>query len=91
MTNRSRFDTGDGSRPSSGQDLDHKPLNFGKHKGKTPEWVAENDPSYLLWLYELGPQPPRCSLALYNATQRDDNEDDPEFPDGSPMFGPGDL
>lgn len=25
-------------------------LDFGKHKGKTVNWVLQNDPSYILWL-----------------------------------------
>ena len=27
-------------------------LNFGKHNGKTVEWVVGNDPSYILWIDE---------------------------------------
>ena len=27
-------------------------LNFGKHNGKTVQWVVDNDPSYILWLDE---------------------------------------
>ena len=25
-------------------------ITFGKYKGKTIEWIAENDPSYIVWL-----------------------------------------
>lgn len=25
-------------------------LDFGKHKGKTVNWVLQNDPGYILWL-----------------------------------------
>ena len=27
-------------------------LNFGKHKGKTVEWVIENEPGYILWMHD---------------------------------------
>ena len=27
-------------------------LTFGKHNGKTVQWVAENDPSYIIWIDE---------------------------------------
>ena len=27
-------------------------IQFGKHKGKKSEWVAENDPAYILWLHK---------------------------------------
>ena len=27
-------------------------LTFGKHNGKTVEWVCDNDPKYVLWLDE---------------------------------------
>ena len=27
-------------------------LTFGKHNGKTVEWVVDNDPSYILWIDE---------------------------------------
>ena len=29
-------------------------LDFGKHKGKTVEWVAENFPHYVCWMVEEG-------------------------------------
>lgn len=25
-------------------------ITFGKHKGKTFQWILDNEPSYLLWL-----------------------------------------
>lgn len=31
-------------------EVDLTPLNFGRHKGKTPKQVLEKAPSYLLWL-----------------------------------------
>ena len=30
--------------------IDDTPLNFGKHRGKTPRVVAKLDPSYIVWL-----------------------------------------
>jgi len=27
-------------------------LTFGKHKGKTVDWIAENYPDYIVWLHE---------------------------------------
>ena len=49
---------------------DHTPLTFGKYKGKTPEEVADYDPSYVVWMYDnVNPTP--CSKAL-----RDDCEQD---------------
>ena len=45
--------------------VDHLPLSFGKHQGKTPEWVSENDPNWLVWAYENVKDKPVCSPALY--------------------------
>lgn len=39
-------------------DIDSRPLTFGKHKGSTPEEIAQDDPSYIVWLYEnIDPSP----------------------------------
>ena len=27
-------------------------IEFGKHKGKTIDWIAENHPDYIVWLHE---------------------------------------
>ena len=32
--------------------VDNMPLEFGKHQGKTPNEIAEIDPSYIVWLYD---------------------------------------
>ncbi len=32
--------------------LDDTPLAFGKHKGKTPNEIADDNPSYVVWAYE---------------------------------------
>ena len=43
--------------------LDHLPMEYGKHAGKTPSEIAEIDPGYICWLYdEIHPK--RCSRAL---------------------------
>lgn len=49
--------------------LDRTALRFGKYKGRTPEWVAENEgykgKSYLTWAYETVGNFDVCSAALY--------------------------
>ena len=60
----------------SGEQLDHKPLAFGKYKGKTPSHIAEIDESYIVWLYE-NVKPKQCSRVLYEDCLSD--EDDPEI------------
>jgi hypothetical protein len=32
--------------------LDNKELTFGKYKGSTPLQVAEEDPAYIVWMYD---------------------------------------
>lgn len=51
------------------EDLDHRVMfqgKYGPHQGnpRTVEWVAENDPSYLVWAYEHWDTNP-CSKVLY--------------------------
>lgn len=41
--------------------LDHSVANFGKHKGKTWEEVATEDPSYINWLLSYD-----CPVTLAN-------------------------
>lgn len=48
--------------------LDKTPLGFGKHKGKTPEEIADVDPGYIVWLYE-NVKPPKVSRTLYVACE----------------------
>ena len=45
--------------------LDKTPLNFGKHRGKTPDEISEIDPSYIVWMYEKIKNRPTCSHFLY--------------------------
>jgi hypothetical protein len=54
--------------------MDHTPLAFGKHVGKTPEEIAEIDPSYILWLYTKTEG--NVSRALYAACRDDIAEGD---------------
>lgn len=32
--------------------MDQTPLTFGKYKGQTPDEISEEDPSYIVWLFE---------------------------------------
>jgi hypothetical protein len=50
------------------EDLDSKPLAFGKFKGRTPEQISEmppRDAQYLVWAYENVGNSDVCSDALY--------------------------
>lgn len=51
-------------------DIDKQPLSFGKHVFKTPEEVADIDPSYVVWLYE-NVNPKVVSRSLYQACEMD--------------------
>ena len=55
-------------------ELDHTPLTFGAHRGRTPADVAESDPSYILWMYD-SIYPHQCSLVLRNDCAKDLGED----------------
>ncbi len=44
--------------------IDETPLIFGKYRGRTPDWISERDPSYIIWMWEEFDNPP-CSRALY--------------------------
>lgn len=66
------------------EELDHTPLDFGKHNGKTPSEIAEIDPKYVIWMYhEFDNQP--CSKVLYNACVEAE-EDDPTHNEDYPRF-----
>lgn len=47
------------------EQLDHTPLDFGTHNGKTPSEIAEVDPEYVIWMYQNFDSKP-CSKALYS-------------------------
>jgi hypothetical protein len=40
---------------SKDEKIDLVPITFGKHKGKTPQWILTNDRSYLEWLADHVP------------------------------------
>lgn len=44
-------------------DLDALPLQFGKYRGRSPESVADDDPGYIVWLYENVPNTVTPELA----------------------------
>jgi hypothetical protein len=51
--------------------LDHTVMAFGKYKDKkTPEQVAEENPSYLVWAYETVKNRPVCSEVLYRECKK---------------------
>ncbi len=41
---------------SKDEKLDLAVLRFGKHKGKTPQWILKNDPSYMQWIADNVPK-----------------------------------
>lgn len=51
--------------------LDHTPVTFGKHKGKTPDEISCCDPRWLVWAVENIKDKPICSNVLYRACQED--------------------
>lgn len=53
--------------------LDHKPMEFGKYKGRTPSEIADFDPGYIVWLYN-SIDPKRCSRLLADACEEDLND-----------------
>ena len=53
--------------------IDETPLTFGKYKGQTPEQIAEENPSYLIWAYENLDNKP-CTKLLYYACLHDEEE-----------------
>jgi len=53
-------------------------LLFGKHKGKTIEWILNNYPHYIVWLHDE--KVARVSTEIWNEAQslsRDDSYYDP--------------
>lgn len=64
----SPFDEPNKKQELTPEQLDKKPIYFGKHKLKTPEQIAEIDPQYVKWAYETVTHNSRlvfCSEALY--------------------------
>jgi hypothetical protein len=56
-------------------DIDDRPLSFGKYKGQSPNEIAEDDPSYITWIYE-NVEPCPVSTELYEACALDIAEDE---------------
>ena len=54
-------------------ELDHKPLNFGKYKGLSPDEISETDPDYIIWMY-TNVKPPPCSAYLYGVCREQSYE-----------------
>jgi len=62
--------------------LDDTELTFGKYKGETPNEIAEEDPQYLMWMYDtlntkfctkkLRDQCEDCSLESWEADKEAD-------------------
>lgn len=58
--------------------LDLVPLSFGKYKGMTPEQIADQDPGYIVWLYDHH-HPQVCTKTLMLACADEmDEQDEPE-------------
>lgn len=51
--------------------LDHTPLTFGKYIGQTPDEISENNPGYIVWLYDTVKNKPTCSKTLRDSCQTD--------------------
>jgi hypothetical protein len=60
--------------PAKDEHLDDQKLTFGKHKFRTPHEIAEDDPSYIVWLYE-NINPKVVSKSLYIACSLDEVDD----------------
>lgn len=51
--------------PLGAEDLDNKPLTFGKYKGKTPDEISDIDPDYIVWMWK-NIEIKHCTRAMYN-------------------------
>lgn len=58
------------------ESIDDTPFPFGKYKGLTPNQVAEEDPSYIVWAYENIKNYTTCTALLYKACLQDRDEGD---------------
>lgn len=55
--------------------IDDVPLSFGKHKGESPNEIAQEDPGYIVWIYDnIDPKP--CTKDLRDACELDEAEED---------------
>jgi hypothetical protein len=73
---KSQQDLFPGSFRSKGEVLDSIPLRFGKYRGESPNKIANEDPGYIVWMYE-NVQDKHCSKNLYLACKEflDERED----------------
>lgn len=55
------------------EELDHGRMGKGKYFERSPNWVAEEDPGYLIWAYENWTKKP-CSKLLYDACVKERDE-----------------
>jgi hypothetical protein len=56
-------------------------FQFGKHKGRTHEWVAKSEPSYIVWAYENIAFHASINKQLYLACADEVDERDEYFED----------
>lgn len=59
-------------------DIDDKPLRFGKYRGASPNEVADLDPDYLVWAYDVM-NPKICSKEL--SLECEERAEGPELDD----------
>jgi hypothetical protein len=62
------------------EQLDDCVLKFGKYRGKTPNQIADQDPSYVVWMH-ANILPPPCTRDLALACEMDVREKDSEYED----------
>lgn len=72
---------------TSADKLDHTPLTWGKYKGKTPDQIAETDPSYVVWMFDNVVNQNTCSKLLADACRADDMDDEEDHAKQQ-AFGP---
>jgi len=59
-------------------DIDSKRLTFGKYRGRTPEEIAEYDPSYVVWMYDTI-EFKHCTKDLRDMCEMDVRESEDEY------------
>lgn len=47
--------------------IDNSPVTFGKYRGKTPNQILFENPSYIKWMY-LNFKSPPCTKELYESS-----------------------
>jgi hypothetical protein len=71
--------------PDPTDPTDTIPLTFGKHKGRTPEQIADIDPGYVAWLYDRCPGSVSHELYVACVEECDDIDDDSD-PESRPDY-----